>query len=88
MGAMQNQYETFNNLIWKYCLKTDNSGVVSVRTVTQPATLAFNRQLHYMYIALLFGKTGEEVGAYFIRYLIANDTKHLRKGIAEGNKLV
>ena len=31
LGATQNQNESFNNIVWKYCHKTDFSGLISVR---------------------------------------------------------
>ena len=46
LGATQSQNESFNNLIWKYCPKTDFSGLVSVQMAIYLATLTFNEGMH------------------------------------------
>ena len=77
LGATQNQKESFNNLIWKYCPKTDFSGFTSVQVATLLAVLTFNKGL--CSLAPLFGRLGGEVGPFCTRYLVANDAFRVRK---------
>ena len=48
LGATQNQNESFNSIVWKYCHKTDFSGLVTVRTATYLASLTFNKGMTYL----------------------------------------
>ena len=42
LGATQNQNESINSLVRKYCYKTDFSGLVSMHTATHLASLTIN----------------------------------------------
>ena len=84
LGATQNQNESFNNLIWKYCPKTDFSGVTSVQMATYLAVLTLNKGLYSP--APLFGWLGSEVGPFCTRYLVANDAIRVRKAQAKATE--
>ena len=71
LGGMQDQNETFNNFIWKYCPKTDLAGLTSVHMATLLAMLTFNKGL--CFLVPLYGRLGGKVGPFCTRYLVAND---------------
>ena len=43
LGMTHNQNESFNNIVWKYCHKTNFSGLISVCMATYLASLNFNK---------------------------------------------
>ena len=44
LGATQNQNEPINRLVWKYCFKTDFSGLVPMRMATRLASLTIKNR--------------------------------------------
>ncbi len=43
LGATQNQNESFNNVVWRRCSKTDFASAVTVQIAVNLAVLTFNR---------------------------------------------
>ena len=88
LGATQNQNESFNNLVWLRCSKTDFSSVMTVQIAVNLAILSFNRgAVSYLSLAKRLGiQPGPHCATHFRKCDVIRIRRSEKKAICSGKE--
>ena len=78
LGAIQNQNESFNNIVWSRCPKTESCSLVSVDIAVNLAAITFNHGLEGLE-PLFVQLIGSSPSAFTAHCITSSDDKQLKK---------